>query len=192
LYWEEEVNRLWICAGCDQGTLEVCYTIGGMVDHNGDNVYESTYYPKRKRQYIQPKRYKKIPDKLGVLYIETVEAYNNKLFILCAAGLRALIEGICVDKKITGKNLASKIDSMTTILPKNIVTNLHSFRFMGNEALHELNPPKKNDLFLAIEVCEDLMNFIYELDYKTSQLNIKKNKERSGGSSKLTQGQTAP
>jgi len=177
LYWEEEVNRFWVCAGCDQGTLEICYTMDGMLDQNGDNIYDSTYYPKRKVQYIHPKRYKKIPDKLGILYTETVEAYNNKLFILCAAGLRALIEGICVDKKITGNNLARKIDSMTTILPQNIVTNLHSFRFMGNVALHELNPPKKTDLSLAIDVIEDLMNFIYELDYKTTLLNKIKKKE---------------
>lgn len=179
LYWEEYIDRFWICAGCDEGTLERCFTMSGYVDSKGNQIYESNFYPERKRQHVLRKWFKKIPKKLETLYREAVEAYNNKLYILCAAGLRALIEGICVDKGISGHNLESKIDSLTSILPENIVKNLHGFRFMGNEALHELNPPNKADLLLALEVSEDLMNFIYELDYKTSQLTIKKKKEEA-------------
>ena len=41
---------------------------------------------------------------------------------------------------------------------------------MGNKAMHELEPPSRDDLKLAIEVIEDLMNFLYELDYKASKL----------------------
>jgi len=174
MFWEEVADRLWICAGCEQGTLEHCYTMDGYVDESGNQFYESTYYPKRTQQHIPQKRFMKIPKKLDKLYAETVEAYNNGLNILCAAGLRALIEGICVDKNIRGKNLENKIDGLNSILPENIVKNLHSFRFIGNEAIHELSAPNKGDLLLAIEVSQDLMNFIYELDYKASQLKTKK------------------
>jgi len=174
IYWEEEVSRFWICAGCDQGTLEICYTMSGMVDEEGNQIYDSSFFPKRKE--ITKKHFRKLPRKLDILYSEAIQAYNNKLLILCAAALRALIEGICVDKNIKGKNLASKIDAMTDILPENIVKNLHGFRFMGNEALHELNSPQKRDLLLAIEIIEDLMNFIYDLDYKSSQLAAKSRK----------------
>lgn len=59
----------------------------------------------------------------------------------------------------------------------NIVESLHGFRFMGNEALHELNPPEKKNLNVAIEVSEDLMNYLYELDYKASQLTKEKAKK---------------
>lgn len=48
---------------------------------------------------------------------------------------------------------------------------------MGNEAVHELGAPERNTLSLAIEVSEDLLNFLYELDYKASRLP-KKNTER--------------
>ncbi len=174
IFWEEVVYRLWICAGCDQGTMEYCFTMDSMVGQNNEQIYDSTYYPPRKQQHIQLKKFRKLPQKLTGLYKESVEAYNNELLILCAAGLRALIEGICVDKNIAGKNLQSRIDAMTSIFPKNIVESLHSFRFMGNEALHELNPPEKKNLNLAIEVSEDLMNYIYELDYKASQLKADK------------------
>lgn len=178
MFWEDLVFRFWICAGCDEGTLEEAFTMSNMVDEENNQIYSFTYYPGRTAQQLPIKIFKEIPSKLLKLYSEAVRAYNNNLYILCSAGLRALIEGICVDKDIKGRTLEKKIDGLISILPENIVKNLHNFRFMGNNALHELAPPNKKDLSLAIEVSEDLMNFIYELDYKASQLNLRnKNKK---------------
>jgi hypothetical protein len=114
-----------------------------------------------------------------LLYRETIEAYSNSLNIFYAGGLNALIEGICVDKNIKGRNLENRIDQLNTIFPENIVKNLHSFRFMGKYTVNELTQPRRNDLFLTIEVCEDLLNFLYELDYKTIQLNASAGKGKS-------------
>ncbi len=69
-----------------------------------------------------------------------------------------------------GANLKKRIDGLEAHLPKTIVSNLHGFRFMGNEALHQLAAPKPTDLKVAIEVSEDLLNFLYQLDYKASLL----------------------
>lgn len=44
------------------------------------------------------------------------------------------------------------------------------FRFLGNTALHELERPPAEDLAEAIEIIEDVMNVIYELDYKSARL----------------------
>jgi Domain of unknown function (DUF4145) len=55
-------------------------------------------------------------------------------------------------------------------IPANIVENLHGFRFMGNVAIHERTAPERDDLRLAIEIVEDLLNFVYDLDYKAKQL----------------------
>jgi hypothetical protein len=38
----------------------------------------------------------------SALYEEAITCYNEKVLILCAAGLRALLEGICQDKRIKG------------------------------------------------------------------------------------------
>lgn len=59
---------------------------------------------------------------------------------------------------------------MKSLLPVNIVRNLHGFRFIGNRAVHELEAPDKSELGLAIDVIEDLLNFLYSLDYKASIL----------------------
>ncbi|MCZ6624970.1 MAG: DUF4145 domain-containing protein [Deltaproteobacteria bacterium] len=89
------------------------------------------------------------------IYEEVIEAYNRWVSTLCAAGLRALIDGICSQKGTTGKNLEARIEALKAILPENIVTNVHSLRIMGNEALHELVSPRQDELRLAIALSED-------------------------------------
>ena len=41
---------------------------------------------------------------------------------------------------------------------------------MGNEAAHELEPPQQDELSLAIDICEKLLDYLYDLDSKTDQL----------------------
>jgi Domain of unknown function (DUF4145) len=159
--------RLWICRGCEHGLLEEGYWISGMPDE----AEEQEYYPERSQQFLVPKHYSKLKPALAAIYKEAITCYNGKAPILCAAGLRALLEGICQDKRIKGMNLKARIEGLRPRLPnKNIIRNLHHFRFMGNDAVHELAAPKYTEIVLAIGVIEDLLNFFYELDYKASQL----------------------
>jgi hypothetical protein len=164
-YWRETDFLFWICAGCDSAILEERFT-----DANIAYEYVADFSPPPNLYHLPDKVFTKLPSKLIHIYREIIRAFNNDLHILAAAGLRALIEGICFDKKISGRNLDEKINHMNTILPENIVSNLHGFRFMGNEAIHELEIPRLEDLKLAISVSEDLLNFLYELDYKASRL----------------------
>lgn len=166
-YWEENRYRLWVCAGCENATLEVAFQDVG---YGSDDNWDIDYFPKRKEYDVSGKSFRKLPDKLNKIYRETIQAFNDSLNLLCAVGLRALIEGICDDKGIKGNNLEAKIDNLKNILPSNIVTNIHNFRFIGNTAIHELTPPPNDVLRLAIEIVEDLLNFLYELDYKASGL----------------------
>jgi hypothetical protein len=170
MYWEKVVYRFWICAGCESATLEECWTMRGYEDRDGKQIYNSTFFPRRTEYDVTGKHFKQLPKKLDGIYREAIQAFNDRLYVLCAAGLRTLIEGICEDKQVTGKNLEDKINALVGVLPQNIVTSLHSFRFMGNDALHEITAPKPEDLRLAIEISEDLLNFLYELDYKARRL----------------------
>ncbi len=146
----------------------------------GFAVFE--YFPERSENSLVPKPYSKLKPALAAIYKEAITCYNGKAPILCAAGLRALLEGICQDKRIKGKNLKARIEGLQTRLPnKNIIRNLHHFRFMGNDAVHELAAPKSNELALAIGVIEDLLSFFYELDYKASQLREMRRKKKAKG-----------
>ena len=170
--------KFWICAGCEEGTLETRSSNDGMTDEEGQPYWSSSYAPNRTEKSVTEKRFRKLPEKLDQIYREAIRAFNNGLSILCASGLRALIEGICADKNIKGSNLKIKIDAMTEIFPKNIVANLHGFRFMGNTALHELEAPSHANLRLAIEICEDLLNFVYDLEYKAQRLTASQKKSK--------------
>src|ERR1700678_2897089 len=115
-----------------------------------NQVYESVYHPKRTSSTRGSKHFVNLPRKLEKLYEEVVSAYNESHYLLCAVGLRSLLEGVCAEKQIAGANLEKKIDGMRSLLPENIVKNLHEFRFMGNKAVHELEAPGKQDLGIAL------------------------------------------
>jgi len=168
-YWEEYQFRFWVCRGCDTAILEEAYTSIGMDSPKGQ-LWESEYHPRRSVRALPHKRFIRLDKKLSGIYREVIESFNNRLLVLCAIGLRALLEGICAEKEITGRKIQQKINNLDKILPSNIVASLHSFRFMGNEAAHELQAPSESELRLAIEVMEDLLNFLYELDYKAQRL----------------------
>jgi Domain of unknown function (DUF4145) len=160
--------RLWACAGCDTCTMENYYSTSFMLSDEGDEIYESIYYPTRASSNRPSKHFMNLPAKLGTLYSEVVKSKNEGLYLLCAAGLRSLLEGVCADKGIDGRNLEKKIDAMKSLLPESIVKNLHGFRFIGNRAVHELEAPKGYELNIAIDVIEDILNFLYALDYKAN------------------------
>ena len=150
--------------------MEAAYADDAIDLEGGEKFWGSQFYPKRAAADLSPKKFQKLDKKLSSIYREIIKAYNGGIPLLCSGGLRALLEGVCASKGIKGKTLEEKIEGLQRVLPKNIVTNLHSFRFIGNKAMHELNPPSPDNLRLAIEVIEDLLNFLYELDDKTSQL----------------------
>jgi Domain of unknown function (DUF4145) len=172
-FYETLTFRLLICLGCEHAVLQEEYYTDAIPEQPS-----LSYFPERSRNELSSKPYSKLKPKLAAIYKEALICYNGKALILCAAGLRALLEGVCQDKRIKGRNLKAKIDGLQKILPnKNIIRNLHQFRFMGNEAAHELDPPKPNELALAIGIIQDLLNFVYELDYKASQLReMRKNR----------------
>lgn len=123
--------------------------------------------------YIQPTVFKNLNNELGRLYKEIVTCFNEDCLLLCTIGLRALVEGICVDKgltdEITGKNLRAKIDGLIKFLPSlNLIEALHAFKVSGDDAAHRLQTLTRDDARTAIEVIEHLLNHFYDMDDKAS------------------------
>ena len=151
-----------------------------------------TIYPKITKDSYAPKTLFYIPLKLRGIYRESIDSFNLNNFILCAAGLRAIIEGLCSDKGIKSglvlitkgkddgkikrrRTLQGKIEG---IIEKNHLTKehgniLHEFRFLGNEALHVLSPSTKDELKIAIGIIEHTLENVYELSIQASNLKSK-------------------
>lgn len=83
-------------------------------------------------------------------------------------GLRALLEGICVDMGIEDRkptwSLEKKLDALAerSLVRKDIVDNLRNLKFMGDDAAHHREAPTEEELMLGIEVVEDLISFLHK------------------------------
>jgi Domain of unknown function (DUF4145) len=181
VYYEKSIYKFWICNGCDTAILEDYNTNIAMIDEEGQNIYESIFWPPRKNMDIQklilkPKFFASLralqlkPSNIEKLYNETIKAFNYDLFILCAIGIRALLESICEKQGISDSNAFGlgqklKILKEQKHLPENIVEGLSSLKFIGDKAAHKLIAPTKEELQLGIEIIEDILNRLYEIDY---------------------------
>ena len=170
-YFEEWTDSLWACCGCESATLVHRWAIPNAEGVDGAPQPEVHIYPPRTNGAAQAKYFLKLPPKLAKLYGETIDAFNAGSLLLCTIGLRALIEGVCTDKGIEGKNLEKQIDGLVTFIPnQTLIDSLHGFRFAGNDAAHDLEAMYPTDAENAIEVMEGLLNFLYDFDYKAARI----------------------
>jgi hypothetical protein len=125
-----------------------------------------------------------IPEPVWKMYKETIEAFSANIRTLAGGGLRAVVEAICLDKKITSGNLQNKIDELTkrNLLTKAQAELLHEERYLGNAALHELATPSGPDIEDGIGIVEGLISTIYVLPEKARRL--KDHREAKGKLSK--------
>jgi Domain of unknown function (DUF4145) len=113
-----------------------------------------------------------IPESVWKMYKETINALNAGSRTLAAGGLRAMVEGICLNNAIKGRNLQEKIDelAMQNLLTKTQAELLHEERYLGNAALHELATPSNQDIEDGLGIVEGLINTIYILPSKAKRL----------------------
>lgn len=186
----EGVWTLLQCAGCQTIT---CVEKWMTSEDDPEMGHSVTYYPSRIKDRIEAKTFFSVPRKPRRIYREIVESFNIEIFTLSAAGIRAVIEGVCSDKGILDgpievtkqdgtkamerkQNLAGKIEGLHEkgFLTKQHAQILHEHRFLGNEAVHELEQPSRDELKLAIEIIEHTLENIYELSDKAEELRMRK------------------
>ena len=105
---------------------------------------------------------------IKTIYDETIESFKADSKILTAGGLRAIIEATCNHLKIKKANLADRIDLLYKggYLTLNESKRLHSIRFLGNDALHEMEKPKKEQLYILLDIINHLLGNLFINDKK--------------------------
>ncbi len=160
------------CAGCELVSFQESWlTSEDWVPNEGPvpTVYR---YPEADKDQVPVKSFRQAPYNINKIYEESIQSFNIGNYILCAAGLRIVIEGICEESMTTEKpknlNLEKKIDALYEqgILSKKHAEILHALRFIGNEAVHELTAPPADDLKAAIEIVEHTLENLYGLSAK--------------------------
>jgi len=194
------------CQGCDSITFrhqnwcsENMFQISQDEWEDGNTEY---LYPERSIHTRALKPFKNLPRRISKIYSETTNCFNKDFRILCAAGLRAIIEGICSEQGIKdgpifledGVTQKLKRDGITPvrseslqgkiaglhekgILTKSSANMLHEYRFLGNDAIHDLQLPTKDVLGLAIDIVEHMLESLYVIPDKAEDLRIKRVKQ---------------
>lgn len=196
-YWCQRY-QIVKCKGCDSVSFRQLSVCSEDIDsETGQPEVRCTSYPEppveptpRPRGVSrQPKRLPNTPSPVRPIYRETVGAMNAELTTLAAAGLRATVEAICLDKEVDGGNVKQKgkggaeemkrstgLDGKIAGLAENghltpqHAETLHSLRFMGNDAVHRLQSPNEDELVTALEIIEHTLDNLYELPAKRRQL----------------------
>lgn len=174
--WDEKYQVI-TCRGCDniQFRKEYCDESMGYYDPE----YESSGYfsdIKCFPQYLENHKILSnnyyLPIKIKTIYIETLQAFKANSLILAGAGFRAVIEAICLEENIKGRNLEIKINNL---LKEKLITakecnRLHSVRFIGNDSIHEMLVPERKKLYAVLNVVENLLNNLYLIDHDSSSI----------------------
>lgn len=196
VFWEEHFQIIR-CEGCEEISFRQTFwsTDSPEVGEDGSSEPSVKLYPKRSDKIRANKTYYYAPNKLRRVYRETIECFNNEQTTLCAVGLRAIVEGICADKGISDGPVQKKKTDGTIktersrmlegkiagLAEKGILTSkhaniLHEHRFMGNEAVHELEAPSLAELTHAIEIIEHTLDALYEMPDKAEALRNMKSR----------------
>ncbi|OQP43325.1 hypothetical protein A4H97_34080 [Niastella yeongjuensis] len=184
-WWDETSYQIIQCMGCDTISYRTLYNDVSYQQHKDEDTTVQELYPKRGAHSRMIKSYRNLPIEIKKVYQETIDAYNNNLTLLCSVGVRAILEGICIDKAITegsytnsngkhvkSKNLDGRIYGLAIKghLTSDNAEALHELRFLGNAAVHELATPSLDELSLAIDIIELVIDNIYELKDKAQKL----------------------
>lgn len=166
LYWNENYQIIR-CLGCEIYSFRYVYGDSEMIgyDEEGHTMYleDIKIYPAYLINVNEINDLHYLPKKIKEIYSETVIALKNNLLLLASGGLRACIEAICQEKKITEYSLMDKIDKLSEkgILTINDSRLLHSIRFLGNDALHNIDKPDVKTINLLFEIVNQTIESLY-------------------------------
>jgi hypothetical protein len=160
------------CLGCETISFVRTYADSEMkgYDEEGNIEYydETTIFPHILKNGKELEYTGYLPPIISNIYRETLTSFKGKAYILTAGGFRAIIEATCIHLKIKKDNLSARIDSLQEkgLLTKSESKRLHSIRFLGNDALHEMKTPKKEHLLILLDIVNHLLENLFIQDKK--------------------------
>ncbi|AMR11472.1 DUF4145 domain-containing protein [Bacillus licheniformis] len=192
------------CRGCDAiaflkiyGDEDMFHIVGSNYHTDREYFVEYTVFPEEPKkedpveqllQFKEKYEFDHLPNLINGIRNETINAYRQRMNLLCNTGIRMLIESICmvngIDKRpkikkgepvldgdknpvMVNLNLVQKINELKE---KNIIDEeqrriLLEIKDVGNQTVHEIFRPKRRDLLLYLETLDLILFNIYELPH---------------------------
>lgn len=162
------------CLGCDTKSFrQVFYDLEAAYptyDDHWEVPEDVTVYPKAVEGHKEIQNLWELPDIVRTIYSEVLIALREDSKVLAGLGLRAVVEAVCNDLQIPGRNLEIRINKLASsgYISKNDADRLHGIRFMGNDAAHDIKTPKGTALSVALQIVEHLIASVYILEKKAN------------------------
>lgn len=137
----------------------------GPDEYEEDELIELFPNPNDGRQSLSDSHI--LPSKIQRIYEETIRSLNGSQPVLCGIGIRALIETVAKEKQAPSRDLYGKINDLVNqgVLTQEGADILHKLRTLGNNAAHEVKPHSDQQLGLAMDVVEHLLQGVYILPH---------------------------
>jgi Domain of unknown function (DUF4145) len=165
------------CDGCQTVSFRVCESDSDSVygpDEHGNYFTEESIrlFPPRLVGHRPLLDTHALPPQVKLSYKEVLEAAASGLFMLSAIGLRAIVEGVCVEEGASAWGLEAKVNRLVAAgrLTTTDAALLEPIRQLGNDAAHEAIPPSQGDVLNALVVVEHLLQTVYLMKHKAEQL----------------------
>ncbi len=165
-------NQIVQCQGCETISFRRVSTDSenppiqvGPDEYEEDEFIELYPNPNEGRQVLSDEHI--LPSKIQRIYKETIKSLNNSQPVLTGIGIRALIETVAKEKQASSRDLYGKINDLVGqgVLTQEGADILHKLRTLGNEAAHEVKPHSDQQLGLAMDVVEHLLQGVYILPH---------------------------
>ena len=168
------VHNLVQCKGCEFIGLQIVTTDTN--DENGNVNEYSFIYPEEEEyeddRFLGYDEMKFLSKPIKKTYEEVTDAIDYDLRLLADIGLRTLVEAICINQKITGRNLKGKIDNLHSkgFISANELPILHKLREIGNLGAHQIKSPSSTVLENALEIINHLLRSVYIIPKRSKKI----------------------
>ncbi len=104
-----------------------------------------------------------LPHDVRRIHSETLTALTHSCPTLAGVGIRLLIEIVCNEEGVEGRNLANRIDALADkgIVAKASAQVLHHLRDLGNGAAHEAKAYPLDQLILGMDIVQTMLKNVY-------------------------------
>jgi hypothetical protein len=167
------------CSGCDEINFLLRYSGKQFIGDDGNDYIDINFpYEDDELDYdislLSRKEQLGLPKLLRDLYEEIEGAFIDDLKILAGVGLRMLIEALCLEQMIKGKNLQEKIKNLhlSGLISANEVPILDKLRLIGNFSAHEVRGLSIGKLEYALDIVNHVLKSIYVLPKINKKLII--------------------
>ena len=167
----EQVFLIVQCRGCEyysfckESSDSETYHDIAKADGTREVVYPTSteQYPLVNPDFQRARMFTSMPKEIKEAYEETYKALTADLFKLGAAGMRLIIELVCLTQGITAGSLQKRIDDLHTegVVTEDMKQLLHNVRLFGNKNVHTTNTPQLMELISGWDAVNTMLDAIY-------------------------------